>query len=395
MATYIIVDKDTDPLGPNEIHAGTSIDVSNRDVFIVSASVDDDVKFESTTGNPTNFEIRFETSNTNDFHVDIEENLDAGIVISSGVDLSDVDIKAEHALSVVMTAGDDVSLGKFEGSTDGVDLLTIGSGFSTDQDIKLNGGDNFLTIGDDADLHNIDTGNGTNTIIIGTGLIANDIKTGDGSDAITIGDNAWIHHLDTAKGDDTIAIGDNLFIDDIKTGEGDDSLTIGDGAVVDEIKTEKGDDFVSVGDDFTADKLETKEGDDIVIVGTGGSIDKLDGGKGNDTLHSDTDFPDAQSFETICFTRGTHIESENGDVRIETLRAVTISKRWITACKVSVGLGQQGCLGAVCMPLCGSLRVPLGMHVRSGSRSNTACFCRDGRWKCTSVKRRCWSRPNI
>ncbi|WP_281983218.1 Hint domain-containing protein [Thalassorhabdomicrobium marinisediminis] len=300
MATYIIVGKDTDPLGPNEIHTGTSIDVTNGDVFIVSESADDDVKFESATGNATNFEVRFESSNSNDFHIDIEKNLDAEVTISNGVDLSEVDIKAEHALSVAMTVGDDVSLGKFEGSENGVDVVTIGDRFSTDRDIELNGGDNFLTIGDDASIRKIETDDGDNTITIGDGAVVDDIKTG--------------------KGDDSITIGDGLIADDIKISGGDNTITIGDDAVVDDIKTGKGNDTVTVGDNFTADKLETKDGDDTVIIGANGSIDKLDGGKGNDTLLSGTDFPDAKNFETICFARGTQIESANGKVRIETLQ---------------------------------------------------------------------------
>ncbi len=145
MATYTIVDQNKNPLGPNEIPAGGSIFVNNGDVFIFSASADANVKFKSATGNPANFEIQFAASNANNFKVEVDVNLDAGIVISSGVDLSDVDIDADKALSVVLTAGDNVSLGKFEGSEDGVDVLTIGNGFSTDQDIKLNGGDNFLS----------------------------------------------------------------------------------------------------------------------------------------------------------------------------------------------------------------------------------------------------------
>jgi len=409
MATYFIVDKDKDPLGPNEIQAGDTIDVENGDVFYVFASANDNITFESATGNPANFEIRFETSNANDFQVEIMENLDAGIVISNGIDLTDVDIKADKSLSVIMTAGNDVSLGKFEGSSDGVDLVTIGHGFSTDHDILLNGGDNFLTIGDNANiqkikteegadtitigegltaddietgdgndelsigdgawldnidvgigddtisigndlnatsddpfvansiktgdgndvltirnnasLNDIDTGKGDDTVALGDDLVADDIKTGDGDDVLTIGDGASLHNIDTGKGNDTIEIGDNLFANDIKTGEGADGLTIGDGALVDDVDTGKGNDTVTVGDFFTADKLETKDGDDIVIAGIGGSIDDLDGGNGNDTLDSDTNYPDATSFETICFARGTLIETENGDVPIEALRA--------------------------------------------------------------------------
>jgi hypothetical protein len=361
VATFIIVDKDKDPLEPGEINAGDTIDVDSGDIFIISASADAKIKFESATGNPTNFEIRFETSNANNFKVEITEDLDAGIVISNGADLADIDIDADKALSVVLTAGDNVSLGKITGSADGVDLLTIGDGFATDHDILLNGGDNFLSIGDNATIRKIDSEDGADTISIGNGLIADDIKTGDGADSIaigdgaildkietgdgddtivmgddliaddiktgggadglTIGDGAFLDNIETGKGDDTIEIGEGLVADDIKTGDGDDGLTIGDGAVVDDINTDDGNDTVSVGDDLTADKLETKDGDDIVIVGTGVSIEDLDGGKGNDTLNSDTDFPDANDFETICFARRTLIEAENGNVPIEALRA--------------------------------------------------------------------------
>lgn len=361
MATFIIVDSNKDPLDPGEINAGDTIDVNNGDIFIISATADANVKFESATGNPANFEIRFETSNSNNFKVEILEDLDARIVISNDADLSDVDIDADKALSVVMTAGDNVSLGKITGSADGVDLLTIGDGFTTDHDILLKGGDNFLSIGDNATIRKIDseegadtiiigdgltaediktgdgddtitigdeafldkieTGDGDDTVVIGDDLVADDIKTGDGADGLTIGDSAFLDKIETGKGDDTIEIGDGLVADDIKTGDGADGLTIGDGAVVDDINTDDGNDTVSVGDDFTADKLETKDGDDIVIVGTGGSIDDLDGGKGNDTLSSETDFPDASGFETICFARRTLIETENGNVPIERLRA--------------------------------------------------------------------------
>ncbi|MGJ8545206.1 MAG: Hint domain-containing protein [Sulfitobacter sp.] len=280
MATYYVVDKNTDPLGPNELRAGETLDVNSGDVFVISASAADDIKFESATGKPTSFEIRFETSNSNDFDIEIEDDLDVAIAISSDVDLSDIDIEADEALSVVLTAEDNVSLGKFEGSSDGVDSLTIGDGFSTDEDIKLNGGDNFLKIGD----------------------------------------NATIRKIETGAGKDTINLGDNLSADEIKTGGGADALSIGDDGFLDKIETGSGNDTVSVGDNFTADKLETKEGDDLVISGRNGSIDELKGGKGNDQLKSATKYSNAREFENICFAHGTHIETDKGQVPIETLR---------------------------------------------------------------------------
>ena len=347
MATYIIVDKNKDPLESNEIRAGDTIDVINGDVFIFSASANDNVKFESAIGVPANFEIRFETSNANDFNVEIMENLDAGIVISNEADLSNVDINAGKALSVIMTAGDNVSLGKFDGSADGIDLLTIGNGFTTDHDINLQGGNNFLSIGDNATVRKIVTEDGIDTITIGDGLTADDIKTGDGADALTIGDGASLHNIDTGMGNDTISIGNDLVAEDIKTGDGADGLTIGDRAVVDDIDTGKGNDTVAVGDYFTADKLETKDGDDVVIIGEEGVINDLDGGNGNDILISDTHFPGATSFEIICFARRTLIETEHGNVPIEALRAGhrirTLDNgfqriRWIGSTRVA-GLG--------------------------------------------------------
>ena len=125
MATYVIVAKGTKPLGPNEIPAGKTILVNSGDVFIVSPSAGNDIKFESATGQPANFEVRFESSNTHNIDVEIGSNLDAGIVISNNVDIGDIDIKADKALSVVLTAGDNVSLGKFEGSADGVCRLAM------------------------------------------------------------------------------------------------------------------------------------------------------------------------------------------------------------------------------------------------------------------------------
>jgi peroxidase len=199
--------------------------------------------------------------------------------------------------------------------------VTIGDGFTTTHDIKLNGGDNTLTLGDNATIRGIDADDGANTIVIGDGLIADDIKTGDGDTAITIGDNATLDKIETGDGDDTLSFGDNLVADDIKTGDGADALSIGDNGVLDDIDTGDGDDTVAVGDGFTADKLETKDGDDLVISGAGGSIDDLDGGQGNDTLDSETEYPGATGFEIICFARGTLIETASGSRPIEALRA--------------------------------------------------------------------------
>ena len=323
MATYIIVGNKKGALESNEIRSGDTIKVDSGDTFIISSAANSDIKFESATGDPSNFTILFQASNANDFDVEIKDNLDAGIIISNDTKLSDVDIKADKSLSVLLTAGNNVSLGKFEGSHQGIDNLAIGDGFKTDHDIKLDGGDNFLSIGKNASIRSIETKDGSDTIILGDGLVADDIKTG--------------------KGNDTLSIGDDAIVDDIDTDEGNDSLTIGDGATVDDIDTDKGNDTVRVGDFFTAHKLDTEEGDDLVISGSNGSIKKLDGGKGNDTLRSQTDYDAAKNFEVLCFTRRTLMETQNGNLPIETLRAGDLVRtldhglqhiRWIGSTRV-------------------------------------------------------------
>ncbi len=362
MPTYVVVDKDKDPLDPGEIQAGGTIQVNEGDIFIFDSTANASTNFESANGLSTDFEIRFDESNNNNFEVEVKDELNADINIASNVGLSDIDIEATKAESVTLTAGNNVSLGKYDGSEDGADTLTIGDGFTTNEDIDTNGGNDSIAIGDNATIEKIETGDGDDTIAIGDNLTADDIKTGDGADDLTIGDGATVEKIETGDGDDTIAIGDNLTADDIKTGDGADDLTIGDGATVDDIdsgkgddsisfgdnlvaddiktgdgaddltfgdgatvddvKTGKGDDVVTIGDDFTGDKVETNDGFDYVTIGTSAVIDDLDGGKDFDVLATKTNLPNVSNFESIiCFARGTLIRTARGEIPVEFLAA--------------------------------------------------------------------------
>ncbi|NKX43993.1 Hint domain-containing protein [Roseicyclus persicicus] len=281
MATYYIVSKNQKPLGPNEIRAGDTIEVNEGDVFIFTSAANADTKFETPDNSPTSFEIKILESNANDFDIEIKVNLTVDIAIAHEVAAANVDIKADDADSVTLTAGNNVTLGKYEGSKDGSDVLAFGNNFKTDEDIKTHGGDDVITFGDNANVQHIETGDGNDSVQAGNGLIAVDIKTGDGADAIELGDDAFLDDIDTGKGNDTVVLGD----------------------------------------DFTGDHVETKDGDDLVFIGSGATIDDLDGGNGSDTLVSQTDIANTSGFENvICFVRGTLILTENGYVPVEDLR---------------------------------------------------------------------------
>lgn len=339
MATFYIVDKDKDPLDSDEINAGETIEVQDGDVFIIESSADDDIKFESASGSSTDFQIVINDSNASGFDIEIDHDLNVDIQIGDDVDFGDVQIDAQDADSVTLTAGDNVSIDSYKGSNNGEDDLTFGDNFSAEK-IETKGGDDSITIGDGGSVEEIKTEAGDDTVTIGDGFTGEKIETKQGDDAVTIGDGGAVEEIktesgddtitigddftgekiETKQGDDTITIGDDFTGEKIETKQGDDAVTIGDGGAVEEIKTESGDDTITIGDGFTGEKIETKQGDDTVIVGEDASIDELDGGSGNDTLISETDLPDAENFETVvCFARGTRIKTQKGQIPIEDL----------------------------------------------------------------------------
>jgi len=137
MPTFIIVSRNTDPLGPNEIRAGETIQVSDGDVFIVDPSADRRTTFESDNGNPTDFDIEFNQSNGNNFSLVVEQNLTPTVTVANNADLTDVDLDAELADAVIFDAGDNVTFGRLEGTATGPNDVTIGDGFTTNQNIRF------------------------------------------------------------------------------------------------------------------------------------------------------------------------------------------------------------------------------------------------------------------
>ncbi|WP_341862043.1 Hint domain-containing protein [Gymnodinialimonas sp. 57CJ19] len=163
MPTYIIVSKDKDPLGPNEINAGDKIEVNDGDVFIVDPSADDKIEFKSASGASTDFEVRFEQSNANKLDVTFKDDLNPTINISDDVDLGETFIDADKADSITLYAGDRVTLDHYHGS-DGVDIFTAGDDFTMHNHLKTNKGDDVIRIGANASLDEIDGGKGNDTL---------------------------------------------------------------------------------------------------------------------------------------------------------------------------------------------------------------------------------------
>lgn len=163
MATYTIVAKDTDPLGPNEIRAGDTVEVNDGDIFIIAPSADKNTDFVSASGGSTDFEVRFEESNPNDVDYKFEEGLNPTVTISDNVDLSKTKIEAHDAESIVVVAGDGVTLEKFEGS-DGDDTFIAGDDFTIHDDLKTRDGDDTIRLGKNASVDKIDGGDGNDRV---------------------------------------------------------------------------------------------------------------------------------------------------------------------------------------------------------------------------------------
>ena len=131
-------------------YSGGTIQVNEGDVFIFEAGANSKVTFESASGSATNFDIEFNSSNSNNFDVVVEYDLTPSIVIADNVDLEKIFLKTQHADEVELLIGDNVTLQKYEGSDIETDTVVIGDNFTTTNDFKTGKGDDHLTIGENA-----------------------------------------------------------------------------------------------------------------------------------------------------------------------------------------------------------------------------------------------------
>lgn len=204
MTVYTIVDKDTDPLGPNEIQAGSTIQVEDGDSFVIASSANDNITFQAAGGGPADFDISFEGSNANGFDIKVEGDLSPSITVPDNANLEHIKLDAKAADNVNFTAGNNVSFGEYHGSDSGADVITIGDDFATAKNWNTGGGDDDVTFGDRATLENLDTKDGNDNIRFGDDLSAHDIMTGDGDDTIYLGANADVNKIDGGSGNDTL-----------------------------------------------------------------------------------------------------------------------------------------------------------------------------------------------
>ena len=264
MPTYTIVANDTDPLGPNEIAAGDTIFVSDGDIYIIDPSADSNITFEASGGGPAEFDIQISSTPNDGFNIQVKEDLTPNITIGNRVDLSETDLDVKATDAATLTAGNDVSLGKYDGSESGPNTVVVGNRFTTDSDWKF----------------------------------------GDAADSLTVGNDGTFKNLDAGDGDDTISFGFRATIHDFKTGSGNDSVTFG--------------------DDLDAHNIKTEDGNDVIRIGKDAQVDKIDGGNNSDVLYTETEglqSKDIENTQVVCFASGMLIETPDGSRAVETLQS--------------------------------------------------------------------------
>lgn len=203
MATYTIVDMNKDPLGPDEIHAGSIIEVAEGDVYIMDASIGHDVTFNATGDPPVEFDVVFNDSNANIVKVNFTNDVMPTITVADNVSLPDVDLLGTNSDGMNVVVGDNVTLGKFFGSSTGADNILVGDGFFTDQDWNTGGGNDTIRFGHDATIKHFKTGAGDDILHFGNNLIAGDLQTEGGDDSVYIGHNSTTAKIDGGLGNDS------------------------------------------------------------------------------------------------------------------------------------------------------------------------------------------------
>lgn len=234
MAIYYIVAKETDPLGLNEINAGSTIDAVSGDVFIFTSSADDDVKFDAASGEtvPVSFSVEFNDTNTSgsSFFVEVRSDLDANISIAENVDVNKITLNVSNSDSTQLDISDGAIVKQFTGSSSGSDEITIGSNVTVNGNITTQAGGDSIAIGDNSNfLGKVTFGSGDDSITIGSGnTFNNQIVMNDGVDTLTVGDNNTFHNLiDMGDGTDSSNFGDDNTIITFSAGEDADTVDVG------------------------------------------------------------------------------------------------------------------------------------------------------------------------
>lgn len=147
--------------------SGGAIQINNEGaIFLEPAS--DHQKFESKIGNPTDFLIKVNESNSGLGRVEISSDLKANITIQPNVVLDNPVIRAKTCLSTTAVIGDTVTLDEFEGSNKGSGNIVIGENFTTNNDVKTNNGKEKETVKIKANFDaadKIDTDGGNDTVV--------------------------------------------------------------------------------------------------------------------------------------------------------------------------------------------------------------------------------------
>ncbi|WP_417524184.1 Hint domain-containing protein [Marinovum sp.] len=203
MATYTIVDMNKDPLGPDEIHAGSIIEVTDGDVYIMDPSIGHDVTFNATGNPPAQFDVQFNESNASVVKVNFTGDVIPTISVADGVQLPDVDLMGTNSSGMNLMVGDNVVMGKLFGSSTGADNILVGDGFFTDQDWNTGGGNDTIRFGHDATLKHLKSGAGDDVLYFGNNLTAGDIQTEGGDDNVYVGRNASTAKIDGGNGTDS------------------------------------------------------------------------------------------------------------------------------------------------------------------------------------------------
>ncbi len=303
----------------------------------------------------------------------VSGHISGGIDLGTGDDTLEVasgsrvdgDVDGSDGADVI-TIGDATTFnGKFTAGN-GNDTVTAGDNntFNPGSSLRLGAGNDVLLFGDGNDVFaNVNLGDGTNTatfgdgnnisaavlggaqadtIVFGSGNdVAGNIDTGNGNDQVTLGNadanGGSFNALLTGDGQDFIKVGNNLDWTSVDSGGGADTVIIGlfdnsvnrviDGVSHDETYGASGDGDPSNDDTLRIAISNAEKAAFRTLLESNGyrlvdGVYVADADDPNLDFHlhwGNAEINDFENIQVVCFTRGTMIRAEHGDVPIETL----------------------------------------------------------------------------